>query len=186
MLGALALVMHESERFAASELGGGGVHELEMQRDLGKTEREEAEMERVSSPEEDSHDVVKRTRLVLLTVVGSPWPPRWARAATTTARAATADPSEGGGKIAFLLPETQTARYETQDKPLFEQKVAELCPDCEILYQNADQDPTKQQSQVEAAVTEGVDVIVLDPVDSTSAAGHGDAGAAGRHPGDQL
>ncbi len=79
--------------------------------------------------------------------------------------------SSGGGKIGFLLPETQTARYETQDKPLFEQKVQELCPDCEILYQNADQDPTKQQSQVEAAVTEGVDVMVLDPVDSTSAAG---------------
>jgi D-xylose transport system substrate-binding protein len=70
-----------------------------------------------------------------------------------------------------MLPETQTARYETQDRPLFEQKVQELCPDCDILYQNADQDPTKQQSQVEAAVTEGVDVIVLDPVDSTSAAG---------------
>ena len=29
----------------------------------------------------------------------------------------------------------------------------ELCPDCEIEYQNADQDPAKQQSQVEAAVT---------------------------------
>jgi D-xylose transport system substrate-binding protein len=81
------------------------------------------------------------------------------------------DSSSGSGKIAFLLPETQTARYETQDKPLFEQKVQELCPDCDILYQNADQDPAKQQQQVEAAVTEGVDVIVLDPVDSTSAAG---------------
>jgi D-xylose transport system substrate-binding protein len=79
--------------------------------------------------------------------------------------------SGGSGTIAFLLPETQTARYESQDKPLFEQAVADLCPDCDILYQNADQDPTKQQSQVEAAVTEGVDVIVLDPVDSTSAAG---------------
>jgi D-xylose transport system substrate-binding protein len=77
----------------------------------------------------------------------------------------------GSGTIGFLLPETQTARYETQDKPLFEQKVNELCPDCEILYQNADQDPTKQQSQVEAMVTQGVDVLVLDPVDSTSAAG---------------
>jgi len=82
-----------------------------------------------------------------------------------------ADTGSGSGKIGFLLPETQTARYETQDKPLFEQKVQELCPDCEILYQNADQDPTKQQSQVEAMVTQGVDVIVLDPVDSTSAAG---------------
>src|SRR3954447_13063686 len=79
--------------------------------------------------------------------------------------------SGGGGTIGFLLPETQTARYETQDKPLFEKKVSELCPDCEVLYQNADQDPAKQQSQVEAAVTEGVDVLVLDPVDSTSAAG---------------
>jgi D-xylose transport system substrate-binding protein len=75
----------------------------------------------------------------------------------------------GGGTIAFLLPETQTARYEALDKPLFEAKVAELCPDCEIVYQNADQDPTKQQQQVEAAITEQVDVMVLDPVDSTTA-----------------
>ena len=75
----------------------------------------------------------------------------------------------GGGTIAFLLPETQTARYEALDKPLFEAKVEELCADCEILYQNADQDPAKQQQQVEAAVTEGVDVMVLDPVDSTTA-----------------
>ena len=76
---------------------------------------------------------------------------------------------EGGGKIAFLLPESQTTRYESQDRPLFEAKVEELCPDCEILYQNADQDPANQQQQVEAAITEGVDVLVLDPVDSTSA-----------------
>jgi D-xylose transport system substrate-binding protein len=79
--------------------------------------------------------------------------------------------SGGSGTIAFLLPETQTARYESQDRPLFESAVEELCPDCEIFYQNADQDPTQQVQQVEAAVTEGVDVIVLDPVDSTAAAG---------------
>jgi D-xylose transport system substrate-binding protein len=81
------------------------------------------------------------------------------------------DESGGSATIGFLLPETQTARYESQDKPLFEGKVEELCPDCTIFYQNADQDPAKQQQQVEAAVTEGVDVLVLDPVDSTSAAG---------------
>jgi D-xylose transport system substrate-binding protein len=51
----------------------------------------------------------------------------------------------GGGTIALLLPETQTARYEALDKPLFEAKVQELCPDCTIEYQNADQDPAKQQ-----------------------------------------
>src|SRR5687768_8912475 len=75
----------------------------------------------------------------------------------------------GGGTIAFLLPESQTARYEALDRPLFEAKVEELCPDCEINYQNADQDAAKQQQQVEAAVTEGVDVMVLDPVDATTA-----------------
>jgi D-xylose transport system substrate-binding protein len=79
--------------------------------------------------------------------------------------------SGGSGTIGFLLPESETARYETQDKPLFEAAVSDLCPDCEVLYQNADQDATKQQSQVEAMVTQGVDVLVLDPVDSTTAAG---------------
>ena len=80
----------------------------------------------------------------------------------------------GGGKsakIALLLPETKTARYESQDRPNFERKVKELCSNCEIIYSNADQDPAKQLSQVEAAITKQVDVMVLDPVDSASAAG---------------
>ena len=74
----------------------------------------------------------------------------------------------GGGKIALLLPETQNARYETKDRPLFEAKVAELCPDCEVLYSNADQDAAKQQQQAEAAITNGAQVLVLDPVDAAS------------------
>jgi D-xylose transport system substrate-binding protein len=78
---------------------------------------------------------------------------------------------DGGGSIAFLLPESQTARYESHDRPLFEAKVEELCPDCEVEYFNADQDVAQQQSQVETAITEEVDVMVLDPVDSASAAG---------------
>jgi D-xylose transport system substrate-binding protein len=85
--------------------------------------------------------------------------------------------SGGGGsggksaKIALLLPESKTSRYESQDRPNFERKVKELCPNCEIVYSNADQDPAKQLSQVEAAITKQVDVMVLDPVDSASAAG---------------
>ena len=73
-------------------------------------------------------------------------------------------------KVALLLPETKTARYETQDRPLFEAKVKELEPDAEILYSNANQDATEQQSQADAALTNGADVLVLDPVDSASAA----------------
>ena len=42
-------------------------------------------------------------------------------------------------------------------------------PDCEIEYANADQDAAKQQQQAEAAITKGVKVLVLDPVDAASA-----------------
>jgi len=73
-------------------------------------------------------------------------------------------------KIALLLPETKTARYETQDRPLFEAKVEELAPGTEILYSNANQDAALQQSQADAALTNGAQVLVLDPVDSASAA----------------
>src|SRR5512141_119248 len=73
-------------------------------------------------------------------------------------------------KIALLLPESKTARYETQDKPLFEAKVKALAPDAEILYSNANQDANAQQSQADAALTNGAKVLVLDPVDSASAA----------------
>jgi D-xylose transport system substrate-binding protein len=75
-----------------------------------------------------------------------------------------------GGKIAFLLPESKTARYETLDRPLFEAKVKEICSNCEIIYSNADQDAAKQQQQAEAAMTAGAKVMVLDPVDGAAAA----------------
>jgi D-xylose transport system substrate-binding protein len=80
--------------------------------------------------------------------------------------------SSGGGKggtIALLLPETKTTRYEEQDKPNFEKRVAELCPKCNVIYPNADQDATKQQQQAEAAITKGAKVIVMSAVDVKSA-----------------
>jgi len=73
------------------------------------------------------------------------------------------------GTVALLLPETKTTRYETADKPDFEAKMKELCPDCNIIYSNANQDATQQLSQAEAALTNGAQVLVLDPVDSAAA-----------------
>jgi D-xylose transport system substrate-binding protein len=75
----------------------------------------------------------------------------------------------GGGSIALLLPESKTARYESQDRPNFEKKVKELCSDCPIIYSNVDQDAAKQQQQAEAAITKGAKVLVLDPVDAAAA-----------------
>lgn len=74
----------------------------------------------------------------------------------------------GGPKIALLLPESKTSRYESHDRPEFEEKVEELCEECEIIYSNANQSTSEQQSQGEAAITQGANVLVLDPVDATA------------------
>jgi D-xylose transport system substrate-binding protein len=92
---------------------------------------------------------------------------------TTGSSASTTKAAGSGGsakKIALLLPESKTARYESQDRPNFVNKMKALCPDCTIIYSNADQDAAKQQQQAEAALTQGANVLVLDPVDSASAA----------------
>jgi D-xylose transport system substrate-binding protein len=75
----------------------------------------------------------------------------------------------GGGSIALLLPESKTARYESQDRPNFEKKVKELCSDCPIIYSNVNQDAAAQQQAAEAAITKGAKVLVLDAVDAASA-----------------
>ena len=77
-------------------------------------------------------------------------------------------PGSSALKIALLLPESRTARYEAFDRPFFEERIHEL-GDYTVLYSNADQDAAKQQSQAEAALASGVAVLVLDPVDSAAA-----------------
>jgi D-xylose transport system substrate-binding protein len=92
-------------------------------------------------------------------------------ATTTGGEAEGGDSSvEEGFRVGLLLPESKTARYEKFDKPYFEEALTDLCPECELSYQNADQESSKQQSQAEAMLTEGIDVLVLDAVDSEAAA----------------
>lgn len=81
--------------------------------------------------------------------------------------------------IALLLPDSDTARYETFDRPAFEAEVAKL-GDYAVLYSNADQDAAKQQQQAESALAAGAKVLVLDAVDTTAAASIvGEASAQG-------
>jgi D-xylose transport system substrate-binding protein len=98
-------------------------------------------------------------------------------AAATTA-ATQAGSSTATGKVALLLPETKTTRYETADRPDFEAKFQQLCPNCQIIYSNANQDANTQLSQAQAALTNGAQVLVLDPVDSAAAATIADQAAA--------
>ncbi len=74
-----------------------------------------------------------------------------------------------GDKVAFLMPDTGSTRYELHDRPGFEKKLKELCDSCKPLYNNADGSADKQQQQFNSALAQGAKVIVLDPVDSSAA-----------------
>jgi D-xylose transport system substrate-binding protein len=86
---------------------------------------------------------------------------------TLMSTAALAAPS---GTVAFLMPDEASTRYEQHDAPGFKAEMAKLCSDCKVLYQNANGSVSQQQQQFNSAISQGVKVIVIDPVDSTAAA----------------
>ncbi|MFA3876071.1 sugar ABC transporter substrate-binding protein [Streptomyces sp. MMCC 100] len=74
--------------------------------------------------------------------------------------------------VGLLLPENQTARYEKFDKPMIEKKVKELTNNKgKVVYNNAKQDASLQNQQVETMITNKVDVLIIDAVDYKAIAG---------------
>jgi D-xylose transport system substrate-binding protein len=51
------------------------------------------------------------------------------------------------GTVAFLMPDQASTRYEQHDFPGFKAEMGKLCPDCKVLYQNANADVSTQQQQ---------------------------------------
>ncbi|MEV7545395.1 substrate-binding domain-containing protein [Streptomyces sp. NPDC089915] len=75
-------------------------------------------------------------------------------------------------KVGLLLPENQTARYEKFDKPLIEKKISDLTNGkAQVVYANAKQDATTQNSQVDTMITNKVNVLIIDAVDAKAIAG---------------
>ncbi|MCN9241517.1 sugar ABC transporter substrate-binding protein [Streptomyces sp. RY43-2] len=92
---------------------------------------------------------------------------------TACAEEPTSESAKGdgtSGKVAFLMPDLASTRYEQYDAPLFKKRMAELCSSCEVIYQNADSDAARQQQQANSALAQGAKVLVIDPVDSAAAA----------------
>ena len=83
--------------------------------------------------------------------------------------ASSGNANASGKKIALLMPETKTARWEGKDKPLFEQEVAKQCG-AQVVENNANGDAPTQQSQAEAALSNGANVLVIASVNGTAAA----------------
>ncbi|HVV36118.1 MAG TPA: substrate-binding domain-containing protein [Acidimicrobiales bacterium] len=80
--------------------------------------------------------------------------------------------AQGSGKIGVLLPDTaSSARYVAFDAPLLERafKAAGLTS-ADFKIDNAQGSAVTQQQQAEADITEGATVLLLDQLDSGSAA----------------
>lgn len=78
------------------------------------------------------------------------------------------DGGGGGGDritVGVLLPGGGASRFGQFDKPLIEERLKELCPDCPAANVAATPDPQVQQQQFEAMITRGVDVVILAAVD---------------------
>ncbi len=73
--------------------------------------------------------------------------------------------------VAFLMPDQASTRYEEHDYPGFQTAMKKLCPDCTVIYQNGNADVALQQQQFNSVIAQGAKIIVLDPVDSSAAAG---------------
>lgn len=89
---------------------------------------------------------------------------------TSRTQAAPASAKPGGYTIGLILPDVFVPRYETKDKPFFEAKLKQLCSDCKLVYANAAGDQGKEQEQATSMLTQGVKVLVTDPVDGVAAA----------------
>ena len=89
--------------------------------------------------------------------------------ATVAALSATVAAAETA-TVAFLMPDQASTRYEQHDYPGFQAAMSELCPDCTVIYQNANADVALQQQQFNSVIAQGAKVVVLDPVDSSAAA----------------
>ncbi|GMA57799.1 hypothetical protein GCM10025858_23020 [Alicyclobacillus sacchari] len=65
-------------------------------------------------------------------------------------------------KIAFLMPETASSpRWEYDDRPDFIAEMKKLDPNAQIIYNNAQGSESTQLQQVESAITNGAQLLVV-------------------------
>lgn len=100
----------------------------------------------------------------------APSSPATESSAPATSAASTGALTDASYKIGLLLPETTTARYETKDKPFFTAALKAACPNCTLLYANANSSAATQQQQAESMLSQGAKALVVDPFDGVAAA----------------
>ncbi|WP_196218108.1 sugar ABC transporter substrate-binding protein [Streptomyces blattellae] len=85
-----------------------------------------------------------------------------------SSEAGDASPTKGNDiTVGLLLPEKANSRYESFDYPIIKKKVESLTKNQgDVDYANADASADKQAAQMQQMIDDGIDVILLDAVDS--------------------
>ncbi|OQP86392.1 ABC transporter substrate-binding protein [Rhizobium rhizosphaerae] len=91
--------------------------------------------------------------------------------AVTLSAVCGASAASAADTVAFLMPDQASTRYEQHDFPGFKAEMSKLCAACTVIYQNANGDASLQQQQFNSVIAQGAKVVVIDPVDSSAAAG---------------
>lgn len=91
--------------------------------------------------------------------------------ATTAIAGAAQAQAQDMRKVFFLLPNTTTIRFESRDAPFFVEALKEKAPDAEVIVQNGGGDPQQQQRQIEDAIAQGADLLLLTSADANLVAG---------------
>ena len=71
--------------------------------------------------------------------------------------------------VALLIADGSTELGQTVDREAFEQRVAATCVGCEMAVYDAGGEADTQDGQVDRALADGADVVVVDPVDPEAA-----------------
>jgi len=75
-----------------------------------------------------------------------------------------------GPLVAFLLPDNTTPRWTGQDAPDFKKALQRDDPSAQVIVDVANEDPSTQLAQAQAALTRGAKVLVVVAVDENQAA----------------
>ncbi|MFF3937416.1 sugar ABC transporter substrate-binding protein [Streptomyces phaeofaciens] len=74
--------------------------------------------------------------------------------------------SADGFTVGLLLPSRSLPRWEHADKPLIEEQLKRRCPECTLMYANAENDAARQHQQMVSMITKGARVLILDAADT--------------------
>ena len=85
-------------------------------------------------------------------------------------------------KVFFLLPNSTTIRFESRDAPFFVEAMKKLAPNAQVIVQNGQGDPARQQRLVEDAIAQAASLILLTSADANLAAGELKAAEAAKVP----